>query len=117
MMVWPKDYEQAGACAESYRPLFGRAEAVLVSQYDGGGDALAQRPLTEPARSRLPSGHPGWADALAAHAAAVQAGESGYFDPLSGLFVLTAAFLAARGYCCQRGCRHCPYVVDSSTLP
>lgn len=85
---------------------------------DGGGcDALAERPLTQPARSRLPSGHPGRADVLAAHAAALKAGESGYSDPLSGLFVLTAAFLAARGYCCQRGCRHCPYVVDSSTLP
>jgi len=36
---------------------------------------------------------------------------------LEGLFVLTAAFLAARGYCCQPGCRHSPCVVDSSTLP
>ncbi|MDQ1585172.1 MAG: hypothetical protein QOH80_537, partial [Actinomycetota bacterium] len=27
----------------------------------------------------------------------------------TGLFVLTSAFLAARGDCCGRGCRHCPY--------
>ena len=26
-----------------------------------------------------------------------------------GLFVLTAQFLAQRGFCCERGCRHCPY--------
>jgi hypothetical protein len=26
-----------------------------------------------------------------------------------GLFVFTAAFLRKRGYCCQSGCRHCPY--------
>jgi hypothetical protein len=26
-----------------------------------------------------------------------------------GLFVFTAAFLQKRGYCCERGCRHCPY--------
>jgi hypothetical protein len=26
-----------------------------------------------------------------------------------GLMVFTAAFLLKRGYCCERGCRHCPY--------
>ena len=26
-----------------------------------------------------------------------------------GLFVFTAAFLLKRGYCCESGCRHCPY--------
>jgi hypothetical protein len=25
------------------------------------------------------------------------------------LLVLTAAFLLKRGYCCESGCRHCPY--------
>lgn len=33
-----------------------------------------------------------------------------YADPVSGLSVFTAAFLASRGYCCESGCRHCPYV-------
>ena len=36
-------------------------------------------------------------------------GEAGYIDPRSGLFVLTGAWLAARGSCCGKGCRHCPY--------
>ncbi len=27
----------------------------------------------------------------------------------NGLFVFTAAFLRKRGYCCESGCRHCPY--------
>jgi hypothetical protein len=27
----------------------------------------------------------------------------------NGLFVFTAAFLSKRGYCCESGCRHCPY--------
>jgi hypothetical protein len=26
-----------------------------------------------------------------------------------GLMVLTAHFLLKRGYCCDSGCRHCPY--------
>ncbi|MBL8777636.1 MAG: hypothetical protein JNK12_16965 [Acidimicrobiales bacterium] len=47
----------------------------------------------------------------ATHLAAVRAGEPGYFDPDSGLFVLTAITLAARERCCGEGCRHCPYPV------
>jgi hypothetical protein len=49
----------------------------------------------------------------AAHDAAVAAGEPGYLDPDSGLFVLTAAHLAAQGRCCGSGCRHCPYEPDA----
>lgn len=30
-----------------------------------------------------------------------------YFE--NGLMVLTAHFLLKRGYCCDNGCRHCPY--------
>jgi hypothetical protein len=43
------------------------------------------------------------------HAAAVEAGLPVYSDPVSGLSVFTARFLAQRGYCCDSGCRHCPY--------
>ena len=43
------------------------------------------------------------------HAKAMADGEDGYLDPSTGLFVLTAAFLARRGHCCGNGCRHCPY--------
>ncbi len=73
---------------------------------------LAPRPLTEPALSRLPPAAPARDAVLAAHAAALDRGDAGYVDPVSGLFALTAGFLAGRGYCCSRGCRHCPYVVD-----
>lgn len=73
---------------------------------------LAPRPLTEPHPSRLPTDHPRRGEVLAAHAAALDQGDAGYPDPVTGLFVLTAAFLAARGTCCGRGCRHCPYLVD-----
>jgi len=70
---------------------------------------LAPRPLTVPATSRLPADTPGRVGMLAAHAAAIERDEAGYIDPSSGLFVLTARFLANRGSCCERGCRHCPY--------
>lgn len=46
------------------------------------------------------------------HDAAVEAGEAGYIDPASGLFVLTAVYLRDRGECCGSGCRHCPYGSD-----
>ncbi|WBB81793.1 DUF5522 domain-containing protein [Micromonospora sp. WMMD882] len=73
---------------------------------------LADRALTEPHPSRLSPEHPERARILAAHAAALAAGQAGYSDPSTGLFVLTAGFLADRGACCGRGCRHCPYVTD-----
>jgi hypothetical protein len=71
---------------------------------------LAPRPLTEPHPDRLAPEDPHREPILAAHAEALETGEAGYLDPASGLFVLTAAFLARRGTCCGRGCRHCPYV-------
>ena len=45
-----------------------------------------------------------------AHDGALARGDAGYLDPRTGLFVLSAGFLANRGTCCGRGCRHCPYV-------
>ena len=27
----------------------------------------------------------------------------------NGLYVFTEKFLRERGFCCQSGCRHCPY--------
>lgn len=30
-----------------------------------------------------------------------------YFE--NGLMVFTEKYHLKRGYCCQRGCRHCPY--------
>jgi hypothetical protein len=27
----------------------------------------------------------------------------------NGFYVFTAKFLKKRGYCCDNGCRHCPY--------
>jgi hypothetical protein len=45
----------------------------------------------------------------AAHAKAIEAGDDGYLDPATGLFVFTTAYLAAVGTCCDSGCRHCPY--------
>lgn len=27
----------------------------------------------------------------------------------NGFVVFTASFLRRRGYCCESGCRHCPY--------
>ena len=48
------------------------------------------------------------AEASIRHDAAVNAGEAGYLDAATGLFVLTSAYLAERGSCCEQGCRHCP---------
>lgn len=71
-------------------------------------DLPADRRAPHP--DRLPEDHPAFARILAAHEAALAAGEDGYLDPVTGLFVLTAGFLWERGFCCASGCRHCPYV-------
>ena len=72
---------------------------------------LADRSLDDPHPSRLAPDHPYRAAILRAHAQAIADGSAGYPDPSTGFFVLTATYLADRGTCCGRGCRHCPYVV------
>lgn len=54
--------------------------------------------------------------ALAAHARAMAGGRAFYVDPVSGLYVMTAAQLQKRGYCCGKGCRHCPYPPEAQRL-
>lgn len=76
---------------------------------------VAPRPLTEPHPDRLAPDHPRRSEILAEHAAALAAGEVFYQDPDTGLSVLTAGYLANRGTCCGRGCRHCPYVDGEPT--
>ena len=71
---------------------------------------LAERPLDEPHPSRLPLDRPDRGLILAAHRAALDAGSAGYEDPATGLFVFSAGYLADRAYCCDTGCRHCPYL-------
>jgi Family of unknown function (DUF5522) len=53
----------------------------------------------------------------ALHEAALAAGRPSYRDPVSGLQVLSAAFLASQGSCCRRGCRHCPYPCEDQLSP
>lgn len=35
--------------------------------------------------------------------------DSKYYYYENGLLVFTEAYHRLRGYCCERGCRHCPY--------
>lgn len=67
------------------------------------------RTWDEPSPDRLPPGVPGRGEIIEAHATAMSRGDAGYRDPATGLFVMTARYLADRGYCCGNGCRHCPY--------
>jgi hypothetical protein len=49
---------------------------------------------------------------MALHAVAIERGDLSYRDPVTGYTVFTARFLADRGYCCDSGCRHCPYTPE-----
>lgn len=72
--------------------------------------AAWHRPLARPHPDRLSPDDPAYKAILAAHEQAMAAGEPGYVDPATGLFVFTAKYLAERGNCCDSGCRHCPYL-------
>jgi hypothetical protein len=74
---------------------------------DGGARLRPQWRV--PLDSRLAPLHPQRAEILRAHDDACAHGEAGYVDPLSGWWVFSADHLAARGECCTRGCRHCPF--------
>lgn len=62
-----------------------------------------------PSLDRLALDHPGRDAIMARHQRAMTAGLSTYLDPATGFTVMTAAYLADRGYCCDSGCRHCPW--------
>ena len=76
---------------------------------DGPSGPLRAGWADAPDPSRLALDHPRRAEILARHARASEAGLSSYLDPDSGYSVLTASYLAERGYCCSQGCRHCPW--------
>ena len=73
-------------------------------------------PLAVPDPARLDPARPDYRAVLAAHARALDAGEDGYLDPATGNWVFTAASLWDRGSCCDRGCRHCPYLDQARRL-
>jgi len=60
---------------------------------------------------RLAERHPQRAEILRRHQDAIERGVPVYVDPVSRLSVFTSDFLARRSYCCDSGCRHCPFVI------
>ncbi|MEY3568626.1 MAG: hypothetical protein RL587_1067 [Actinomycetota bacterium] len=73
---------------------------------------LADRDLNTPSLKRMPQETPSRELRLAAHSQAIQNGEEGYIDPVNKMFVMTAKYLADKGFCCDSGCRHCPFEDD-----
>jgi len=41
-------------------------------------------------------------------------GEDYYYSP-EGYIIFTEKYHLKRGYCCQSGCKHCPYGFDKKT--
>jgi hypothetical protein len=41
--------------------------------------------------------------------------EDEYYFTEEGYLVFTEKYLKKRGYCCQNGCRHCPYRFNVKT--
>ena len=87
-----------------------RDEVGAPAGADPAPRPLADRPLAAPHPDRLSPDDPAYPEIIGTHLDALDAGADTYIDPRSGLTVLTAGYLARRGYCCESGCRHCPYV-------
>lgn len=64
------------------------------------------KPASTPSLSRSATLTP---EIEACHAEAVRNRSETYTDPHSGLMVFTELAALRRGYCCGKGCRHCPY--------
>ena len=88
----------------------GRYHPGALAPTPGSPDGPLPADRRRPHPARLDPAAPGYAAIMTAHDAAVGAGEPLYQDPATGLSVMTAAYLWRRGYCCDQGCRHCPYV-------
>ncbi len=88
----------------------GWGESAAADGSDGGDGPKRPGWEHKPHPSRLTPDHPQRAEILARHDRAGAAGLSCYLDPATGYSVLTAAYLADRGYCCNQGCRHCPWI-------
>ncbi|MEM9041811.1 MAG: DUF5522 domain-containing protein [Actinomycetota bacterium] len=63
-----------------------------------------------PHPGRLSPGHSHHDEIVERHGRSLDANLPTYRDPVSGFSVFTSEFLARRGYCCESGCRHCPWV-------
>jgi hypothetical protein len=79
-----------------------------------GGEGSGRRPLPPELRvphpARCDPNRPDCAEILARHTEAMAAERDTYVDPATGYQVWTARFLWERGYCCETGCRHCPWI-------
>jgi len=42
--------------------------------------------------------------------------EEDFYFTDEGLMVFTEAYHLKRGYCCDSGCRHCPYLDDKGNI-
>lgn len=59
--------------------------------------------------ARLSKSYPFYDEIMKRHKEAIINNQDIYIDPETEFTVLTAEFLLKRGYCCETGCRHCPY--------
>lgn len=75
--------------------ISGENELVVENDTTPAKTEVVQQPETTP--DRLTS----------SRAPRLVEGEDFYYE--GQLMVLTAHFLTKRGYCCETGCRHCPY--------
>lgn len=73
---------------------------------------LRREDVPKPHFTRLNPEHPRYNEICEVHINACIGGQDTYIDPGTGYIVITALSHLNRGYCCGKGCRHCPYILN-----
>jgi len=82
---------------------------LILDDADDGRSRRSGLGVAVPSPRRLDPDRSDYPLIIAAHREAMRRGEAGYPDPSTGLLVMTAGYLLAKGHCCEQGCRHCPF--------
>ena len=80
------------------RPGSAWGPAATASSHERTGRAIGRSAARRSTRGSIVGDHPHYEAIVRAHAAALEAGADTYVDPPSGLTVLTAGYLARRGF-------------------
>ena len=103
---------------EAYRPLESDEIQDILVEIEAEGEKILSVsgyhvPISHaftPSWERFNYGDPHARERLERYLASLKEGSDFYFDVPTGFLVMSALKHIKRGFCCNSGCRHCPYI-------
>lgn len=95
---------------EDFKDILDRIEVIGEALIETQGRKLPIPCAFVPSKDRFNYGDTNAKARLEAYLDSLEQGSDFYFDVPTGFLVMTAFKHIKRGYCCNSGCRHCPYV-------